>query len=113
MEEPIEKTPATEPRVRSGRKLSDVIWYIGGLINLVLLLRLVFLLLGAARNSFVDGLYDLTEPLVKPFQGIFNSPVTGEGAYFDTAAAVAFIVYALITWALVALIDLMTRRPTA
>ncbi len=84
------------------------IWYIVGIINLLLALRLVFLLLGARAVGFADLLYTVTTPLAAPFRGIFPSPVV-DGAYFDTASLAAIIVYLLLGWGIARLIELAAR----
>ncbi len=84
------------------------IWYIVGIIDLLLVLRLVFYFLGARAVGFADLLYTITNPLVAPFRGIFPSPQV-EGAYFDTASLAAIIVYLLLGWIVSRLIDLATR----
>ena len=89
-------------------KHNQVIWYIVGIINIILALRLVFSLLGARTTGFADFLYSVSDPLVAPFRGIFPA-VQASGSYFDTAALVAIVVYTLIAWALAALLDLIER----
>jgi uncharacterized protein YggT (Ycf19 family) len=88
------------------------IWYLVGLVDLLLALRIVFKLLGARAVGFADLLYGITDPLIAPFRGIFASPQI-EGAYFDTASLVAIIVYALLGWGVSRLIDLVTRPATS
>lgn len=84
------------------------IWYIVGIIDLLLVLRLVFKLFGAKTVGFADLLYSVTGPLVAPFRGIFSNPQV-QGAHFETAALAAIIVYALVGWIISRLIDLSTR----
>src|SRR5256886_9065271 len=44
-------------------------------LEVLLLLRFVLKLMGANANQpLVSGLYGITEPLVRPFQGIFPEP---------------------------------------
>ncbi len=84
------------------------IWYIVGIIDALLLLRMIFHMFGANSVGFANLLYNVTGWLVAPFKGIFPSPVVS-GSYFDTASLAAIIVYALIGWAVSRLIDLATR----
>jgi uncharacterized protein YggT (Ycf19 family) len=100
----------SQAEVQDGQafKVNQIVWYIVGLIDVILALRVVFLLLSAAQTGFTLFLYNLTQPLVAPFQGIFPAP-TVQGSYFDTAALVAMLIYALIGLAIVGLINL-TRR---
>lgn len=84
------------------------IWYIVGVIDLFLVLRLLFHLFGARSAGFTDFLYGFTGFFVAPFRGIFANP-TVEGSYFDMAALTAIIVYILLGWIIAGLINLMTR----
>ncbi len=107
---------ATVSQVPTGAEVQDArsdrgnawIWYIVGIIDLILLLRLVFLLLGARAVGFADFLYSISSPFVAPFRGIFPNPQV-EGSYFDMASFAAIIVYALLGWVVARLIDLATR----
>lgn len=84
------------------------IWYIIGIVNLLLLLRLALYLFGAKSVGFAEFIYSITNPLVAPFQGIFNSPQI-EGSFFDVAALTAIIVYSIVGWIISRLIDLLAR----
>lgn len=84
------------------------IWYIVGVINILLLLRIVFYLFGARSVGFTELLYNSTNIFVAPFRGIFSNPSI-EGSYFDASALIAIIVYTVIGWLVVRLIDLATR----
>ena len=93
-------------------RTSSYIWYVVGLINALLLLRLFFLLLGANATGFAALIYQVTAPLVALFRGIF--PATSSGtSYFDVATVLAVIVYTLIGWGIVSLIDISKRNRTA
>ena len=100
-----------EVQERQAYKGNQIVWYIIGLLNALLALRLVFLLLGAGRTGFTLFLYNLTEPFVMPFSGIFPTPAV-QGSYFDTAALVAIIVYTLAGFAIAGLINLSRRSAT-
>lgn len=84
------------------------IWYVVGIIDLMLILRILFHLFGANSSGFTDFLYVITNPFVAPFRGIFSSP-TIDGSFFDTAALVAIIIYVLFGWMISGLINLITR----
>lgn len=110
------KQVSTAAQVPTGAETKDAradrgnawIWYLVGIVDVLLALRLVFYMFGARAVGFTDFLYSVTDPLVAPFRGIFPAPQV-EGAYFDTASLVAIIAYALFGWVISRLIDLMTR----
>jgi len=72
--------------------MSNIIYLIFGLIELLIASRLVLRLFGANPGSpFVAWIYNLSSPLVAPFGGIF-----GQTGNFDLAALVALVVFALV-----------------
>lgn len=91
-------------------RISSGIWFVVGLLEVAIGLRIAFRLLEAnATSGFVSFIYGLTDPLVRPFQGIFDDPAS-EGAVLDTAALMAMVIWALVAWAIVRLIWLVLDR---
>lgn len=89
----------------------QVIWYVLAVIETLLTFRVVLKVLGANTNSaFVGLIYAISDPLAVPFRGIFNVMSAGKGAYFEWSTLVAMIVYLLIAYALVHLMQIM--KPT-
>ncbi|HKC91617.1 MAG TPA: YggT family protein [Candidatus Limnocylindria bacterium] len=81
-------------------------------IEVLLLLRFVLKLLGAnAQQPLVDGLYRITEPVVRPFQGIFPEPA-GPPA-LDLAALLAVAFFFLIAALIVAIVRAVTGNRAA
>ena len=75
-----------------------VVWYIAGLISIIIALRFVFLLLGANRGAdFTDFVYSLSAPFVAPFVGIFGEPTYGTSV-FEVSSLLAIVIYLLIAW---------------
>ncbi len=88
-----------------------VVYYIGGVIVALLLVRLLLQLLGANPGSdFVGFVYGLSAIFVAPFFGIFGEPTFGQ-SQFETSTLVAIIVYSLLTIGIAKLIAL--NRPSA
>ncbi len=76
-----------------------------GLIEAMLVLRLVLELLGANPGSpFIAWVYRLTEPLVAPFAGAFPGLVVG-GFAAEIATLVAMVGYAIIGWLVLKLLS--------
>lgn len=83
-----------------------VIYYIGGVLLLILAARFLLQLFGAAQgNGFVDFVYMLSGAFVWPFNGIFGEPTYGS-SHFDSATVVAFIVYAVVIIGLAKLVTI-------
>jgi len=103
---PVSAMPATHWRA------IQAIWFLAGLIDVLVGLRFLLKLFGASTESpFVALLYVITGVLVAPFRGIF--PVSGQGAFvFEPASLVALVIYPLIALGGVSVIRIMARRRT-
>ena len=83
----------------------QVIWYILIFIEVLLIFRVIFKVIGAnPASGFVHLIYSVTELMVTPFQGIVASMVSGNSV-LEWATAITGVVYALIAWGLVYLIQ--------
>ncbi|RCX10372.1 hypothetical protein DFR58_13038 [Anaerobacterium chartisolvens] len=84
----------------------NIIYYVLGIIEILLGFRLVFKLLGAStKSSFVTFLYSSSQALISPFTGIFGT-FTGDGAgpfVLEPSTIVAMIVYAVAAQGLISL----------
>jgi len=88
-------------------KINQVIFALVSIINLLILLRFIFLLFGANRVGFVSLLINFTNFFVAPFQGIFPSPVV-EGSYLEFASVLAIIVWFVLAWIIAVIISLFS-----
>lgn len=98
-------------RARTGR----IVYYILGIIEVLLAFRLVFKLLGANPMSpFIQFIYFVSGIFHAPFSGIFSQG-TARGAettaVFEPSTVIAMIVYAIIAWGIVKLIVVSATRP--
>jgi uncharacterized protein YggT (Ycf19 family) len=86
----------------------QVTWFVIGLICALLAIRFVLRATGAHEDAgFVSFIYAITSFLVAPFKAMYNT--TGTGQYiFEPESLVAIIVYLLLGWAIVKLIQIAT-----
>ena len=90
-------------------RVVPVIWWIVGFVDIVLLIRFLLKLLGGSTVSgFVRFMYDITQFMVAPFHGIFNTAVQGR-SILEPESLVAIAIYSLLGWGIVSLIRLMAR----
>lgn len=88
----------------------QVIWYILGIIEVLLTFRVILKMLGANPGSgFTNLIYTLSYPFAQPFRGIFPTPVV-EGSVFEWSTIIAGVVYAIVAYGLVQLFQLI--KPT-
>jgi hypothetical protein len=100
------------------RLLALALAYVLALVMGVLGLRLGFLLMGAnPANDFVDSIYNLSDPLAEPFQGISDNKTADSGIFaqdsagiFEPATAIAMGVYLAIGILVIGLIMLLSSR---
>jgi len=77
---------------------SQILWYVLGLIEVLLGFRFFLKLVGAdASVGFTRFIYGLTEPLAGPFNGVLQSTITGVST-IEWSTAVAAAVYLCIAW---------------
>lgn len=83
-----------------------IIWFVVGVVNILIAIRFVLLLLGANHSAgFVDFIYGVTSVLVAPFTGIFGEPTYGTFV-FEISSLLAIVIYALIGLGLAKLLTL-------
>lgn len=83
----------------------QILWYILGVIEVLLGFRVALKSLGANPFSgFTNLIYTLSDPLALPFRGILGVTVNG-ASVFEWSTFIAVVVYALITFGLVELMQ--------
>jgi len=86
-------------------RFNQVVWYILVFIEVLLIFRAGFKAIGANPSSgFVSLIYSITDVMVVPFQGIIGSVVSGNSV-IEWASVIAGIVFALIAWGIVYLLQ--------
>lgn len=87
-------------------RFNQIIWYILGLVEVLLVFRVVLKALGANQYvGFTNLIYNLTRPMVMPFVGILSTTNLGSSV-IEWSTIVAAIVYLCLAWGLVYLLDL-------
>ena len=123
VERPAYTTPSAGSNVNVGPTTAtvarnDAVWAVTRIVTLLftvlevlLILRFILKLTGAnAQQPLVSGLYQVTEPLVRPFQGIFPEP--GGPPVLDLAALLAIAFFFLIAALIVAVVRAITSPRT-
>lgn len=100
----------TEIRSPIEAVLTRVVWFVFGVIEVLIAIRFVLELLGAnAAAGFVQFIYGLSGLFMAPFNAILGTARVS-GATFEWSALLAIVVYALIAWGIVALIGAVNPR---
>jgi uncharacterized protein YggT (Ycf19 family) len=89
-----------ENRRLAAYRVTQLIYWIFGLIEALILIRFVLKALGANPSAgFAEFIYGVTAPLVAPFINLFGSPQS-QGSVLELNSIVALIVYALVAYLL-------------
>ena len=105
----------TETRVAGSVLLARIIWWIAGVIIVLLAARFILALLGANQgNAFTRFIFDVSHPFVAPFFGMFSYSNYVYGvSRFEVYTLVAIAVYAVIAWGLARLATINHPEPRA
>jgi len=113
VDEPVATTDVTAERNYGYNVVSRVIWFVAGVILLLLAFRFVLSLLGAnTTNGFAQFIYNTSHPFVAPFFGLFNYREQFGVSRFEVETIVAIVFWAMVTWFLTYLVSLGMRRRT-
>src|SRR5579859_3560344 len=105
----IEYRPA--PWDAFATRLARLVLLIGGIVVVLLLVRIAFVALGAnPQNDFAALIYRITDIFVGPFVGILSSK-TVDDITFDIPAAVALVIYSILSLILARLILVILIGP--
>jgi uncharacterized protein YggT (Ycf19 family) len=93
--------------VSPGRRAVDLIYLFFGVINALLLIRIVLKMLAAnPLSGFASFVYSITDIFLAPFRNLLPAVTSGR-AVLELSAVIAISVYALIGWGLARLVAIM------
>ncbi len=96
--------------VWSPDRVPQIVYLITGIIAALLTIRLVLKLLAAnPAAGFTSLIYGVTAPFVALFEGVFPN-ARNQGSVLDLAALLAIVVYALLAWGIVRVVEVLRRR---
>lgn len=83
---------------------TQIVWYVLGLVEVLLAFRLVLKLLGAnAGAGFTSFIYSVTGPFAAPFAAVFRTS-KAQGSVFEWTTILAMFVYWVIAWGIIKLL---------
>lgn len=82
---------------------NQVIWYILGIIEVLLAFRVALRLFGAYPSEFTNLIYYLSAPFAIPFRGILKT--SSEGAFIEWSTLIAMLVYLVLAYGLINLLQ--------
>src|ERR1700730_1309483 len=97
-------------RVAPARRAIEVIYLVFGIVNGLLLMRLVLKLLGAsAAAPFTGFIYGVTDFLLAPFKGLLPAVVNGRSV-LEPSVLIAILVYLLVAFMLAKIVAITLSR---
>ncbi len=88
---------STQPLYRG----TQIVWYILGLVEVLLAFRFVLKLLGAnAGAGFTSFIYTVTAPFASPFVSVFRAS-KAQGNVFEWTTLLAMLVYYVVAWGII------------
>jgi hypothetical protein len=110
-----QETKHIQTESSASRKITaeNIVWYILGVVEILLAFRFILKIFGAnSSSSFVSFVYSVTGILSAPFDSIFrvSSATTGTThSVFEPSILVAAVVYAVIAWGIVKIMGLNNK----
>jgi hypothetical protein len=111
--QPVQPVVPVQPvLIPPGYRTRQIVYLILGILEVLLAIRLLLKLLDANPDAgFSSLIYGLTWPFVALFEGVFPEP-GGHGSVLELSTVLAMIVYALLAWGIVRVIEISRRRQT-
>ena len=82
-------------------RASQVVWFITGIIEILLGFRILLKFIGAnPASAFTQTIYFLSDPFALPFSGIVKSTISGFSV-MEWSSFVAMAVYAVVAWGII------------
>ena len=101
---------AAGPTVWAPNRVPQIVYLIAGIIDTLLVIRVVLKLLAAnPAAGFTTLIYGATNPFVALFAGVFPN-AQSQGNVLDLAALLAIVIYGLLAWGIVRGIEILQRR---
>lgn len=93
-------------------RIVNIVYFLFGALELLLLLRIILHLIGAnANNSFANFIDVISLPFVALFANILPNPVLGGTSVLENTTIIAMVVWAIVAWLVGRLIWLVLSRP--
>lgn len=94
-------------------RIINAIFFLSGMLEMILALRFVLHLLGASQSSLTQFPSNFAQVLVAPLNGLFHDQALGIYSVFEPSPLIAILLLALLTWGLAAVDRVVAFTPGA
>ncbi len=96
-------------------RTKQIIYFLTGALELLLALRFIFRALGAdPNNGIVNFIYNLSNPFVIAFNGIFSDQRITTNSILEISTLLAMALYAILAWIVIAALNaFLTPNPSS
>lgn len=101
------ETASKDSSRHAANKGIQIVYYIAGVLALLLGIRLILFLLGANNTGIVYILYQLTQPFVTPFYGVFGKTIVYSGSRLEMESLLAIIAIGVFTFIITGFVRLL------
>ena len=106
----VTSTEENEGTADATHTATNVVWYVAGVLLVLLAFRFVFMLLGANQaNEFANFVYTISYPFAAPFFGLFGYTINYGVSQLELSTLVAMAVYALVAFGITQLVNIRRR----
>ena len=95
------ETASKDSSRHAANKGIQIIYYIAGVLALLIGVRFILYLLGANNVGIVNFIYSITQPFVTPFYGIFGRSITYGVSGLEIESILAIIAIGVVTFIVV------------
>lgn len=88
-------------------RVVQTVWFLLGLVEAIIGLRVIFRAAAANDTGFVSFIYGLSAPLVAPFRGI-TADYASRGNVVEIGSLIAMLVYLIAAYLVVKLVRILT-----
>ena len=102
---PVAAAPVPGPSILI--VIARLVYWVLGFVEVALLFRVFFALLGAnPTNAVAHFVYNVSEPLARPFFTLFSYQPTQGISRLEIGTIAAMVVYAVVAWGIVMLLTM-------
>ena len=112
VDQDVASRPAAESEAPASSVAARVVWFVAGILLVLLAFRFALVLMGAnPANGFANFIYTVSHPFAAPFFGLFGYSLRYGVSRVELSTLVAIAVYALVAFGIARLVTIRQAEP--